>query len=102
MHSTTIVQNKILSIICSCLFFCPHHIYSPSLGKVRLGKPNPNQHNSLNFYLKRKKTTFYLELYTQHLASDFQFSFSFIFKKYIKCIKKPVKMFNYIYNNFFF
>ena len=37
MHRTTIVQNKILSIICSC-FFCPANIYRPSLGKVRLGK----------------------------------------------------------------
>ena len=23
MHRTTIVQNKIINIICSCLFFCP-------------------------------------------------------------------------------
>ena len=36
MHRTTIVQNKIISIICSC-FFCLANIYRPSLGKVQLG-----------------------------------------------------------------
>ena len=35
MHRTTIVQNKILSIISSCFFFCWANIYRPSLGKVR-------------------------------------------------------------------
>ena len=30
MRRTTIVQNKIISIICSCSFFCPANIYRPS------------------------------------------------------------------------
>ena len=41
MHRTTIVQNKIISIIWFCRSVCPANIYRPSLGKVRLGKPNP-------------------------------------------------------------
>ena len=55
MHGTTIVQNKISIIICSCLFFCPANIYRPSLGKVRLGRPNPKLLQPLNFYCKRKR-----------------------------------------------
>ena len=35
MQITTIIPNKIISIICSCLFFCPANIYRHSLGKVR-------------------------------------------------------------------
>ena len=58
MHRTTIVKNKIISIICSCLFFCLANIYRPSLGKVWLGRPNPNISQSLNIYLKREKKTF--------------------------------------------
>ena len=54
VYRTTIVQNKIITIICSCLFFCLANIYRPSLGKVWLGRPNPNLFESLNFYLRRK------------------------------------------------
>ena len=44
MLITNIVHNKIISIICSCLFFCLANIYRPSLGKVQLGRPKmPNQ-----------------------------------------------------------
>ena len=57
MHRTTIVQNKILSIICSWFFFGPANIYRPILGKVRLGRPNPIRIQPLNFYLRRKKKT---------------------------------------------
>ena len=58
MHRTTIVQDKIISSICSCVFFCPANIYRPSLGKVWLGRPNPKLIPLLNFYLgrRRKKT----------------------------------------------
>ena len=49
--TTTIVQNKILSIICSA------NIYRPSLGKVQLGRPNPKPIPPLNLYLRRKKKT---------------------------------------------
>ena len=58
MHITTIVQNKIISIICSCLFFCPANIYRPSLGKVWFGRNNPNLSESLNIYLRSKKNNF--------------------------------------------
>ena len=54
MRRTTIVQNKIINIICSCLFSCPN-IYRPSLMKVQLGRPNPKQLHPLNFYFRKKK-----------------------------------------------
>ena len=68
MHRTTIVQNKILSIICS--FFCPLNIYTPSLEKVRLGRPNPKPLQPLYFYLWRKRP-FYSELYAQRYDARF-------------------------------
>ena len=49
IHRTTIVQNKMISIICSCLFFCPANIYEPSLMKVQLGRPNATPLQQLNF-----------------------------------------------------
>ena len=55
MHRTTIVQNKIVSSICSCLFFCLANTYRPSLGKERLGRPNSTPLQGLNFYVRRKK-----------------------------------------------
>ena len=77
MHRTTIVQNKILSTIRSCFFFCPANIYRRNLGRERLGRPNPKVNNALNFYLRRKKKIpFYSELYRlQLLKPDFQISF---------------------------
>ena len=90
MHRTTIVQNKIVSIICSCLFFCRANIYRPSPGKVWLGKPNPNLSQSLNIYLRRKKNILLrIVCTTAYSVSsfNFQFTFSFIFEK---CIIKPV------------
>ena len=54
MYKTTIVQNKIISTICSWLFFCLANIYRPSLGKVQLSRPNPKLIHPLNFYLRRK------------------------------------------------
>ena len=62
MHRTTIVQNKIITIICSCHFFCPANIYRPSLGKVRLGRPNQKLIQPPNFYLRRKKITILLRI----------------------------------------
>ena len=60
IHRTIIVQNKIVRIICSCLFFCPASIYGPSLGKVWLVRPNQNCFSRSIF---DKKRTFYSELY---------------------------------------
>ena len=101
MHRTTIVQNKILSILCSC-FFCEANIYRPGLGKVRLGRPNPKLLQPLNFYLRRKKKHSTQNcMHNNGMMPDFQFWFSFIFKKIFKMLsKKPVKIMNYIYNNY--
>ena len=128
MHRTTIVQNKIISIICSCLFFWLANIYRPSLGKVQLGIPNLHSttlllphpimllhpttllhpitllHTQLlllNFYLRKKKHSTQNCMHCKAAHPDFQFQFSFIFKNlFRKIIKKPVKFFNYIYYNY--
>ena len=44
-----------LEVLFVLAFFCLANIYRTSLGKEQLGKPNPNQSKSLNFYLRRKK-----------------------------------------------
>ena len=62
MHRSTIVQNKIISIVCYFIFFCPANIYRPCLGKVRLGRPNPKLIQLLNFYLGRKKKPILLRI----------------------------------------
>ena len=70
-------------------FFCPANIYRPSLGKVRLGRPNPNLSQPINIYLRRKKKTFYSELYAHNvLQFDFWFWFSFFFKLFLKMYHK--------------
>ena len=89
MHRTTIVQNKIISIICSCHFFCMANIYRPSLRKVRLGIPDPQPLQPLNFYLRRrKKKTILLRIVcTTTLQSPlFNFDFHLFFKKLLKTI----------------
>ena len=86
MHWTTIVQNKLISIICSCLFF-PVNIYSPSLGKVWLGRLNQTPLQGLNFYLRRKKKHSAPNcMHYNASLHNFQFWFSFIFKKVKKTI----------------
>ena len=98
MHGRTIVQNKIISIICSCLFFYLANIYRPSLGKVQFGWPNPNQSPSLNFYLKGKKNILHRIVSTTMLCRPI-FSFHFhLFLKNIfkKCIKKDQNLSLYI------
>ena len=44
-----------LEVLFVLAFFCPVNIYRVCLGMVQLGRPNPNQSESLNFYLRRKK-----------------------------------------------
>ena len=57
-------------------FFCAANIYWPSLGKVRLGRPNPKPIQPLNFFSEGKK-----DHSTQNcmnykgMKPDFQFSF---------------------------
>ena len=92
MHRTTIVQNKILSIIVLA-FFCPANIYRPSLRKVQLGRPNPKPLQPLNFYLRRnKKRPFHSELYAEQWY-DAQFSiliFIYFFKNILKFYRKTL------------
>ena len=77
------------------------NIYKPSQGKVQLGRLNPKPIQQLNFYLKKKKHSTQNSMHLNAMMSDFQFKFSFIFKKYFKnVIQKHVKIFNYIYKNY--
>ena len=101
LNRTTTVQNKIISIICFCLFFCRANIYRPSLGKVRLGRSNQTSLQRLNFYLRKKQKNILLRIActtTLH-CPIFNFDwFSFILKNvYNFFSKKPVNIFKYIY-----
>ena len=80
MHRT-IVQNKIIRIICSCLF-CLANIYRPSLGKVQFSEEKKN-HSTQNC------------MHYNGTEADFKFKFSFFL------IKKCIKSWNNTYNNFF-
>ena len=82
MHKTTIVQNKIISTICSWRFFCPANIYRPSLGKVRLGRPNQKPLPAFNFYLRIKKNAILLRIARSTMPCCPIFNFEFhLFKK---------------------
>ena len=84
MHRTTIVQNKIISTICSWHFLCPANIYRPSLGKVLLGRPNPKLIQLLNFYLRiKRKKSLYSELYALQ-RTEAGFSIFIYLKKKLK------------------
>ena len=89
MHRTTVVQNKILSIIYSC-FFCPENIYRPSLGKVRLGRPNPKPIQPLYFYLRRNKKTVLLRIVypTTVWCPIYNFDFNLFKKNILQCYQK--------------
>ena len=100
VHTTTIVQNKIISIICSWPFLCPANIYRPSLGQVWLGRPNPKPIAGLNFYLRRrKKRPFYSELYAlQRYRAWFSILiFMYFLKKITNFLFKNVSKFWTIY-----
>ena len=86
MHRTTIVQNKILSIIWSCFFNCPPNIYRPSLGKVWLGRPNQKLIQPLNFYLRRDKKDHSNQncMHYNGMKPDFDLFLKKIFKNVIK------------------
>ena len=73
----------------SFLSFCPANIYRPSLGKVRLGRPNPKLVQPLNFYLSRKKIPFYSELHAlQRYDARFLILILIYFLKNIKNVFK--------------
>ena len=56
MHRTTIVQNKMINIICSCFSFCLVNIYSPGIGKLWLGRLTHQNFRGLIFILEEKKS----------------------------------------------
>ena len=98
MHRTTIVQNKIISIIWSWLFLGPDNIYRPSLGKVRLARPNKKPLPAFNFYLRKKrKQQFYSELHPlQRLIVRFSILlFIYLKKKYKNFAKKKPNFWHY-------
>ena len=97
MHRTTIVQNKIISIICSCLFFV--RLIFIGLVKGRFGQVGLTKTylNHSMFISERKKIHSTLNCMQYNvLQSNFQFSISFFFYYFKKCIIKPVKIFIYI------
>ena len=107
MHRTTIVPNKSISIICSCLFICPANIYRPSLEKVWIGRPNSTPLQRLNFYLRRKKkhsnqNCMHYKFTTLHCLI-FNFDFHLFKKKSMFFFSKKRQIFYYIYYyyNFF-
>ena len=100
MHRTTIVQNKIINIICSS-FFCPANIYRPTLMKVLLGRPNTKPIQLVNFYLRWKKNILFRIVCTITVwCRIFNLDFHLFLKIFKKNIQNDVKFFNYIYNNY--
>ena len=101
MHRN-IVQNKIISIICSCLF-CPANIYRPSLWKVRLGRPTQNRFSHLIFISEEKEKTHSTQncMHNNRLKIDFQFSFFLIFKKTYQKTCQNFELYIIISNQFF-
>ena len=88
-----------LFILFVCFFFCLANIYGPTLGKVGLGRPNPNHSKSLIFISEEEKNILLRIVCTTTFHRPiFNFYFYLLLKNYFKkCIKRPVKMFNYIY-----
>ena len=86
MHRTTIVQNKIISIICSCLFFCLPNIYRPSLGKMQLGRPTQTYLNHSIFISEGNKKNIPLGIVctTLYYRPIFNFLFHLFLKNYFK------------------
>ena len=93
MHRT-IVPNKIIVIIYSCLFFLAN-IYRPSLGKVQLGRPNPTQLQRLNFYPRKKNILLRIICTTNPQILIFNFDFHLLLKNILINLYK--KMFFKLY-----
>ena len=101
MHRTTIVQNKIISTIRSCFFFCPANIYRHNLGRGWLGRPNPKVSTALNFYLRRGKKYHSIQNCTHYNFALDIFKFHLFSFKYItKICKKYIKTFTNIYTKY--
>ena len=70
-------------------FFCLANIYRPSLGKMRLGRPNQNQSISLKFYLRKKKNILLrIVCTTMFRYLNFNFDFHLFLKIYFKNVSK--------------
>ena len=82
-------------------FFYLANIYRPGLGKVQLDRPNSKLIQPLNFYLRKKGKTHSTQncMHNNGLDTDFQFWFSFIFKKYYQFF---LPIYIIIIHNFFF
>ena len=79
VHRRTIVQNKIISIICS---FFVQLILIDNLLNVWLSAPNPNNYKSPNIHPRRiKKKGHSTPKWTDYDASepDFEFSSNYIY-----------------------
>ena len=103
MHRTTIVQNKLISMICCCFFFvCLIFI---GLVQGRCGQVGLTQNRfSHSIFISEGKKTFYSELYGLQCIAIRFLILIFIYLKKISLknvSKKPVKMLNYIYNNYY-
>ena len=76
--------------------FYPANIYSPSLGKVRSGRPTQTYLNHSIFISEGKQKDHSTRNCMHYNVSSSDFQFSFILKNiFLKMIIKPVKMFNY-------
>ena len=73
MHRTTIVLNKIISSVCSWLFFGKANIYRPSLEKVQFGRPNPKLIQPVKFLSQKKKKSTQNCMPYNGTAPNFQF-----------------------------
>ena len=84
-------------------FFCPDNIYWPCLGKVRLGRPNQNQYSRSIFISEEEKNHSTQNcMHYNGVMPNFQFWFSFVFKKYEFSFIKNLSKFLTIYIIFFF
>ena len=88
MRRTAFVQNKIINIVCFCLFFCPANIYRPSLRKVRLGRPKTD---SAAQFLSHKKKKNPILLRIVCTTTDWSPILNFDFHLFLKFIKKNYK-----------
>ena len=69
MHRTTIVQNGIISIICSCVFFWQANIKRPNLKNLLYCRPTSNRYSSSSFHHRMvEQVAFYSGITILHFA----------------------------------